>query len=477
MTITKNCSITFRGYDAAGNVSPTITYKITDIRYQAPSIPVLTASTTRPTNQDVTVTAEFSANAVVKEYSFDKLTWYTYNEETGVVMTDNGVVYIRAQSANGLYSDIGKWTVSNIDRVAPAAPNASANTVNITNKDVTVSASYAYGTTVREYSRDGETWLPYETPIVMEQNGTLFFRGADEAGNYTSVTSYEVANIDKVAPDAPIVTVSNTNPTNGAVRIFATYPGDAYRKQYSSNGGENWGNFSSYIQCNQNGTWLFRSQDAAGNYSELVEVNITNIDKVAPDAPVITANTTEAAGEVILTAESEPEALLYYSTNKTNWYRTISGTVIVPKNHTVHFYAKDAAGNKSAVSSYQVTNVDSSLNPKATYNDTVIGTEENEVFDVHTAEWVKGGDGDDIYLLNAQGWNDSRITDKDGLLVFDTTCENELVLTPLSNGTARITCGEDVLNVDWRVTTQQIAYADVQSLVGMGTEELFAMLA
>ena len=96
---------------------------------------------------------------------------------------------------------------------------------------------------------------------------------------------------------------------------------------------------------------------------------------------------------------------------------------------------------------------------------------------VHTAEWVKGGDGDDIYLLNAQGWNDSRITDKDGLLVFDTTCENELVLTPLSNGTARITCGEDVLNVDWRVTTQQIAYADVQSLVGMGTEELFAMLA
>ena len=63
-------------------------------------------------------------------------------------------------------------------------------------------ATFSDDSVKREYSLDGSEWLDYEQGIVMEDNGTVWFRAADEAGN-VSEASYEVANIDKVAPDAP----------------------------------------------------------------------------------------------------------------------------------------------------------------------------------------------------------------------------------------------------------------------------------
>ena len=36
----------------------------------------------------------------------------------------------------------------------------------------------------------------------MTENGTVFFRGIDMAGNVSDVAKYEVTNIDKIAPEA-----------------------------------------------------------------------------------------------------------------------------------------------------------------------------------------------------------------------------------------------------------------------------------
>ena len=66
----------------------------------------------------------------------------------------------------------------------------------------------------KQYSLDNSVWSNYTSPLLMTENGTLYFRGIDAAGNISDITSYEVANIDKVAPEKPTATASTTAPTN-----------------------------------------------------------------------------------------------------------------------------------------------------------------------------------------------------------------------------------------------------------------------
>ena len=86
---------------------------------------------TTPTNKSVVVTAAFSQDAVLKEYSLDNKTWQTYT--AGVVMTANGTVYFRAADAAGNVSDVTSFVVENIDKVAQAKPAGTAVTRNLTN--------------------------------------------------------------------------------------------------------------------------------------------------------------------------------------------------------------------------------------------------------------------------------------------------------------------------------------------------------
>ena len=74
-----------------------------------------------------------------------------------------------------------------------------------------------------QISLDGETWNNYTEGITMADNGTVYFRGIDEAENISDVTSYEVTNIDKIAPTAPTVSADITEPTNQDVTITATF--------------------------------------------------------------------------------------------------------------------------------------------------------------------------------------------------------------------------------------------------------------
>ena len=63
-----------------------------------------------------------------------------------------------------------------------------------------VSAVFSADTAVKEYSLDGQVWKAYTKSIKFEENGTVFFRGMDAAGNVSAVTSYTVSNIDKSEP-------------------------------------------------------------------------------------------------------------------------------------------------------------------------------------------------------------------------------------------------------------------------------------
>ena len=348
----------FRGTDAAGNVSAVTEYVVNSL-IPGPAAPGATADITAPTQMDVTVSATFGEDCVVREYHLDGQTWQPY---TGpVTLTDNGSVYFRGTNADGYTSDETRYDVTNIDRVAPDAPVVPRFPAppEPTNQDVVVTATFSVDSVSRQYSLDGVNWADYpETGVGMSGNGTVYFRGIDAAGNISEVTSYEVANIDKTAPSAPTISADITTPTRNWVVLTATFSDDSAVQEYSFDG-ENWQEYRGSVWCENNGIVYFRGADAAGNISEIASYEVANIDREAPAAPVVSQDITDLTNKAVtLTANfSEDSVVKQYRYDIMNWM-DYSEPLVITENCTVSFRAVDAAGNESVTVSHEVTNID-----------------------------------------------------------------------------------------------------------------------
>ena len=245
-----------------------------------------------------------------------------------------------------------------IDNTPPTKPTASANTTAPTNQNVTVTATFSSDSAQKQYSLDGNTWNAYTTGVVVNSNGTVYFRGIDAAGNISDVTSYAVTNIDKTPPVKPTASASTTAPTNQSVTVTATFSGDAATKQYSLNN-STWQAYTSGVVMSANGTVYFRGIDAAGNVSDVTSYAVVNIDKVAPVKPTAYASTTAPTNRnVTVTATfSNDTTTKQYSLDNSTWQEYSSG-VVMSANGTVYFRGIDAAGNVSEATSCPVTNID-----------------------------------------------------------------------------------------------------------------------
>ena len=353
ITVSENTLIYFRAGDELGNMSLPVICAVTNIDKVAPTVTVK-ADTTDPTNQDVTLTATVSKDAVSTEYSFDGRSWKSYSKS--VKVEKNGTVSFRAADAAGNLSDIVSYKVANIDRTAPTV-TVKASTTKPTNQDVTLTATVSKDAVATEYSFDKKTWKEYDKAVKVGKNGTVYFRAADAAGNVSKIVSYEVANIDKTAPDAPKAAADVTNPTNKNVVVTATFGKDSAEKQYSFDG-ETWNAYTKALTIKENCTVSFRGIDAAGNVSKVTNFKVANIDRTAPDAPTVKANTTRPARSVKLTATFSDDTVYGgYSGNNKDW-QFYTGTVTVTANGTYYFRGVDAAGNFSATESIKVSNID-----------------------------------------------------------------------------------------------------------------------
>ena len=397
-----NGTVWFRGTDAAGNVSEIASYEVTNIDKVAPEAPTASADNLDPTNKPVTVTAAFSDDTVTKEYSLDGETWIAY-PDGGVTLEENGTVYFRGTDEAGNVSDVTSCVVENIDTTAPDAPVPRADISSLTNRDVTVSATFDRDTVIREYSLDGETWEEYTGGIVFTENGTVYFRGTDAAGNLSSVAQYEVTNIDKTAPEVLGVTASITGPTNKDVVVRAAFTDDAVRRQYSLDDGATWANYNGGVRFTDNGTVWFRAIDRAGNVSEPVSYEVTNIDKVAPDAPVASADITDLTNQsVTVTAVFSDDSVQYgYSLDNKSWDSYPDDGVVFTDNGTVYFKSRDEAGNVSEITSYEVTNIDRTPPETPAVSADIIGPTNQDV----TVTAVFSGDSATReYSLDGETW-------------------------------------------------------------------------
>ena len=360
-----NGVVYFRSTYATGAISEIEAYTVDYIDKVAPDKPFIFASNTNLTNQDITVTAVFSEDSAVKEYSTDGLTWLAYTEP--ITVTENGIFLFRAKDAAGNNSGMVSFEVSNIDKDAPIKPVASADITSPTNLVVTVTATFSEDSTIKEYSLDGENWIIYTTGVAFSQNGTIRFRAKDAVGNVSDVTTYAVTNIQNVSPDTTKPMVSNVMastqaPTNQNVIVTADFADDVEPAQSLYRIGES-GTWTAYpeggVTVTENATVFFKAVDATGNESEVVSCTVDNIDKVKPVKPTVSADITDATdAEVKVSAVFSDDSIVREFSRDNQTWSAYVGAVAFSENGVAYFRGTDAAGNISEVASYTVSNID-----------------------------------------------------------------------------------------------------------------------
>ena len=295
-----------------------------------PEVLSVIADITAPTNENVTVMATYSSDTVLKQYSLDSKTWNVYT--SGIVMNSNGTIYFRGIDAAGNISDVTSYTVTNIKTggtpvtptSASAKPTAKADVTKPTNKNVTVTATYSSDTVIKQYSLDNATWQDYTAGVTMSDNGTVYFRGIDSAGNVSDITLYKVSCIDRTAPIKPIAMASTKEVTNQSVTVAASFSLDSTVKQYSLDN-TTWQSYTGGVTMSKNGTVYFRGIDAAGNISAVTSYTVNNIVTTTD----LSANGVVFPGDDLYLTPNLPASGLY---KLSGFFAGKKGTVIIVSN-------------------------------------------------------------------------------------------------------------------------------------------------
>ncbi len=420
VTVSENGTLYFRAVDAAGNETVE-SCLVSNIDRTPPSDPVPSADTTDVTNRDVLVSAQFSSDSAVREYSLNGRDWLPY--VSGVVMTENGSVYFRALDEAGNSSNVVEYRVSNIDKSAPSQPEVSVSTDQPTNQNVIVSARFAPESVLNEYRVNDGEWQVYDGAIEMEANGSITFRSRNAMGNYSEIT-WHVTNIDRVAPEKPVVSANVTELTNQDVLVTALFDSDASVREYSLDG-ENWNAYGDGVLMSGNGVLYFRAFDAAGNASPIAEYQVTNIDRVAPEQPVVSADVTELTNQdVVVTAVfSADSAVREYSFDGRSWMPYEESGIRMERNGTLYFRSVDAAGNESAVVEYVVGNIDKTAPAQPIVS---VSTEDATNQDVIVSALFAPDSVRNEYQVNDGAWmvyTEAVVMEENGRIVFRSTDE------------------------------------------------------
>lgn len=258
-----------------------------------------------------------------------------------------------------------------VDTVPPQTPTLTQEPTTPTNGDVNVIITYPTDAAVKEVRIDGGDWGPFDSTakdgkIVMDENGTVEARGTDLAGNVSEVGKIEVTNIDKIAPENPVIKQEpdNSIPTNGDVKITITYPEDAVEKLYKVGEDGEWKKYDKEFAVKENDKVYAICKDEAGNVSEEAAIEVTNIDRVPPEKPVLKADTTTPTNQSVLVEVTYPDdaAIKEIKIAGSDWQNfddvAVDKKINMNENGTVEARGIDLAGNVSEVGKLDITNID-----------------------------------------------------------------------------------------------------------------------
>ncbi len=155
-----------------------------------PAKPTVKASTTKLTNQNVTLSGK-AAQDTTLQYSTDNKTWNSLPSNS-FTATSNGTYYFRVfdNEITSLISSSTKVTVKNIDKTKPTLTYTANVHEKKYNIRYTVSAKDASGIKSVQYKLNNGNWTTFDPKKALKitQNGYLYIKAIDKAGNETTQT-------------------------------------------------------------------------------------------------------------------------------------------------------------------------------------------------------------------------------------------------------------------------------------------------
>ncbi|MBO4512396.1 MAG: AIDA repeat-containing protein, partial [Victivallales bacterium] len=300
---------------------------------------------------------------------------YTKVNSSGYLVVDSGGIhsgYLQIDEGAKVYANAGAtidFTVSEQGNRNNALVNRYDLITGTPAFTITVSTHEQVGNyTLAEYASSFNEMVTVKT-TADEVLGTLTVSGElvydDITYSLTLVDDALVLNIftpDTTPPTITNITANATSPTNGVVYVSADFADDRELSTalYRIDDGE-WCSYDGPVAMEDNGIVYFKAIDTMGNVTQ-AQYEVTNIDTIAPEAPVATADVTEPTnGIVTVTAVfSDDSVLRQYRIGNGQWQEYVSG-VGLASNGTVWFRGGDAAGNWSEEVPCTVTNIDTVL--------------------------------------------------------------------------------------------------------------------
>ena len=313
------------------------TKKVEEVRNPVQNITTIT-------NKDVEVRVEESEYEL--EVSVDNVHFYK-QEKNKAKIEENGVYYLRHIDENGNTSSVVPIMIANIDKEKPASfvVNVGKTTRKITVSGTTTDNVTSSANLIYKYSIDGINYVgTREFDNLRPGRYRVYVKAIDEATNERiEEKEVEIENIPGVEH-----TLSTTGKTNNNVDITFTNKGNLIL-QVKENGV--WVNKTSPYSVDKNKKVIVRYTDGYNVGSEK-EIEITNIDKVAPTVRVnkyeVGYNEIKVEAEVEDNETRKENLRIEYAVDEGSYQTSpVLNNLEVERTYLVKVKVTDEAGNET----------------------------------------------------------------------------------------------------------------------------------
>ncbi len=398
--VTSNCTIEAINEDVLGNQA-TSTYTVSNI-VQVPNYNILNKG------DYYLIRLNYPSNAIqnTREYKWKSDgVWKTYDDHgillikpsaASKLVTPNGVKIKDDQGNDVIFTDHYYILDVNIDKVGEnlfmkwdtgriEAPKiiVSEEEETVVSMDAAISYNKALVSKLYRVLYDDGTdtgWIDYNGKFKVEKKGYIYAKGVDVDGRDSEVATLRVDNIDSTGPVITVqgdmltpkqkVTLMVSAKDDGKVDALV-YAEGSQKASYFKKNGKGLANPST-ITITENGTYTFYAVDGLGNET-VQEIQITNIDKTAPDIEIKVLSTTVGTSTEV-EINYDDSITMQYKVGETGTYQNYAGKFTLSSydlfdlrnqdgSLTIYAKGKDQAGNESTVK--EITYV-LDLNPFAT---------------------------------------------------------------------------------------------------------------
>lgn len=324
--------------------------------YSAPTA----TSTYNSTNNTVSITAVGATGTTNLQLFRSNGTLVSSVNAASTTFTVTANDTYRVQATNGVTSFTVDTVVTQIDQSPPTMSYTPLTTAWGVTTSTTITLTDST-TTGLQYQYNG-VWYPYTGPsvITFTANGNHTISYKDKWGQQSS----QIISVNKVDPNPPNIGVVNGNPTdwttqNVTLSIIASDTASGlHATAYSFDNGVTWQASNSKV-FTTNQTVNIKVRDAVGNITAVYTVNITKIDKVAPNISVDNKDTGPMFRDITITATdslsglpAEPYSfdggLTWQSSNVKRFIDNLTVTIIV----------RDSVGNLTSPQVISITTLD-----------------------------------------------------------------------------------------------------------------------